>query len=78
MTELIAATEFHTVVERYEHGGWVIRTIDHGALRAAVREGASRNGASENGPASAQAGLSVCRKLWVDAQGQVQETDVPC
>jgi hypothetical protein len=76
MTGTDAATAFHAMVARYEHDGWAIRTLNRTELRATVRAGASHNGGRENGPAPPRP--SVCRRLWVDAQGLVQETDVPC
>jgi hypothetical protein len=74
MTGPNTVSAFQALVERYEHDGWAIRTIDRTALRATVRAADSHDFATANGPAPA----SVCRKLWVDAQGKVQETDVPC
>jgi hypothetical protein len=74
-----AATAFHALVEQYERCGWDVRTIDHIELRALVREGSAGDADTQRGAAlKGLAKSAICRKLWVDSEGQVQETNVPC
>jgi hypothetical protein len=71
--------DFEARIAYYDETGWEIRTINHAALRATVRFGATSAGNDSQGAtAPAVAKTSVCRKLWVDSKGEVQETNVPC
>jgi len=73
------ASAFLTLVERYEGDGWVVRTIDRQRQRATVQTHTTApdttRGDSGSSPPQRR---PTCRKLWVDAQGEVQATDVPC
>jgi hypothetical protein len=72
-------TEFQTMVARYKRCGWDVRSIDHATSRAFVRAGTGDHHDNPGGPSvTAPSRAPACRKLWVDAQGQVQETNVPC
>lgn len=79
MVVIDSTRNFEAMVAHYEATGWEIRTIDHAALRATVWAGAGTVGNGlENASATAGATASLCRKLWVDSKGEVQETNVPC
>ena len=79
MSGAIPATAFQSVVARYERSGWDVRTINHATLRATVHTSGADPGALPGEPrVKSPDRTPACRKLWVDAQGQVQETDVPC
>jgi hypothetical protein len=74
-----STTKFEAMVAHYEATGWEIRAIDHAALRATVSSGSRIPGnGSQHLPATTRATAPLCRKLWVDSKGEVQETKVPC
>jgi transketolase N-terminal domain/subunit len=70
MTTMQAVQMFEALLERYEAEGWNVRTIDRTNHRATVRlvQPSTRP----------QVPIAICRRLWIDQQGVVQETNVPC
>jgi hypothetical protein len=75
------------MVARYERHGWEVRSVDATLQRAFVRanvlgdvdDAPRQREQSEDGlRPDLPARLPACRKLWVDARGDVQETNVPC
>ena len=79
MTTPDATGAFQAMIAEYEERGWEIRSINQAELRATLRAGVmTAANAQQGGTATAVAGASICRKLWVDAKGEVQETSVPC
>jgi hypothetical protein len=71
-------SEFTATVARYERCGWSITTIDRAQERAFMRTNALAANGSHESPLTSPERFPACRKLWVDAQGEVQETNVPC
>lgn len=70
---------FQAIVKQYESRGWVVRTIDHTTLRATVRALVAPIGDKNRDlTVKLAATESGCKRLWVDASGEVQETVVPC
>jgi hypothetical protein len=79
MSVLTPATEaFDALVARYEQHGWVVRVMDHDAMRAIVRVAAAASTDAAASTIKAPTHLPACRKLWIDAEGRANETDVPC
>ena len=79
MTATDSAIAFQAMVKQYESRGWVVRTIDHSTLRATVRALVAPIGdESRDLTITLAATESGCKRLWVDASGEVQETVVPC
>ena len=74
-----STSAFQAMVRHYESRGWDVRTINHAALRATVRSTVAPEG-DDTCDLTIQVVVTAsdCRKLWVDSQGHVQETDVPC
>jgi hypothetical protein len=70
MTTAESVQMFEAMLERYEGEGWNVRTIDRTHHRATVR--LVQPGTRPQVPSA------VCRRLWIDQQGVVQETSVPC
>jgi hypothetical protein len=74
-----ADTTFRSLVEQYEKSGWVIRSMNQKALRATAQARTSLPAMHPGGVAVvASTAAPVCRKLWIDSQGEPQETNVPC
>lgn len=79
MSTSTTTTAFQAMVERYERCGWHVRIIDHTALRAIIRTEACDH-YNDQGELmlTVPDRLPACRKVWVDSQGEVHQTDVPC
>ena len=74
-----ADTAFRTMLTQYEDAGWEVRTLDATGLRATVRTIVQPQVAPGSEPDTATPlRLPACRRVWVDAAGAVQETNVPC
>ncbi len=69
------------LISEYEGKGWIVRMRDTHEQRVIVRTTGpnTANGASTaNDPETLPAGPAICRKLWVDKLGKLQDTPVPC
>lgn len=74
-----AIAVFEALVARYQRSGWTVRTMDRATLRANVhRQGHDPTASAGAVRRDAAGQVAVCRKLWVDAQGDAQETNIPC
>jgi hypothetical protein len=79
MDRTVADIAFRAMLASYEDGGWEVRTLDTTGMRAIVRTDKQAPSVQGIEPVvSAPVRLPACRKLWVDAAGDVQETNVPC
>lgn len=79
MSIVDSASAFQAMVARYEARGWEVRTIDRTGLRATLRARVAPFDVDGHDLAvQAATTASGCRRLWVDSQGEVQETVVPC
>lgn len=74
-SETDRTTAFTEMVARYERCGWSITTINHAQERAFVRTDILDSAASA---VISPDRVPACRKLWIDRQGETQETTVPC
>jgi hypothetical protein len=78
MDKVTADTAFRAMIARYEDNGWEVRALDTEHSRAFVRTVAHDRATDEDRSSARVPWQPTCRKLWIDAEGTVHETSVPC